>query len=227
MLETRAYGFEKLRAEQVELGRKVRALLESQRPARASPPKASRRRAWWSATPTTPASSQRQEVPRRGPADRRRRAAAVRRSAPTSGPSASACSAWTSCTTSTAPSPIWKRRSSASSPAIPHPARQPEAHGPATRWVSLTSRSDVAGSSARTGNVPHVRAQARPRRRVDPAGLAGGAPLRPWRLGHARRHADDRRSDRGLRAARAGAKPTHARSPSPRSSACRPWCCTW
>jgi aspartate aminotransferase-like enzyme len=28
MLETRAYGFEKLRAEQIELGRKVRALLE-------------------------------------------------------------------------------------------------------------------------------------------------------------------------------------------------------
>jgi hypothetical protein len=45
MLETRAYGFDLVRAEQ-ELGAKVRALLE-RAASPAWPPKASRRRAWW------------------------------------------------------------------------------------------------------------------------------------------------------------------------------------
>jgi aspartate aminotransferase-like enzyme len=46
MLESRAYGFEKLRAEQWDMGRKVRAMLAATA-SRAWPPKASRRRAWW------------------------------------------------------------------------------------------------------------------------------------------------------------------------------------
>jgi aspartate aminotransferase-like enzyme len=57
----------KLRAEQIELGRKVRALLVR----RGLPSVAAegfQAPAWWSATPTTTA-SQRQGLPRRGPAD--------------------------------------------------------------------------------------------------------------------------------------------------------------
>ena len=55
MLETREYGFAKVREEQIALGTQVRELLQS----RAFPvwrPRASSRRVWWSATPPTPRS---------------------------------------------------------------------------------------------------------------------------------------------------------------------------
>ena len=78
MLETRDYGFDKVRAEQVELGRKVRALLES----RGFPSVAAegfKAPGVVVSYTTDPEHPVQQQVRRRRPADRRRRAAAVRR----------------------------------------------------------------------------------------------------------------------------------------------------
>jgi aspartate aminotransferase-like enzyme len=78
MKETQAYGFEKVRAEQMALGAKVRALFES----RGIPSVAAEGfKAPGVVVSYTdrPRDSQQQEVPGRRPADRCRRAAAVRR----------------------------------------------------------------------------------------------------------------------------------------------------
>jgi aspartate aminotransferase-like enzyme len=96
--ETQAYGFDKVKAEQLELGARIRALL-AQKGFAAWRPKASRRRAWSSAIPTTTGSVPARSLPtwacRSRPACR-----CNATSRPTSRPSASACSASTSCMTS-------------------------------------------------------------------------------------------------------------------------------
>lgn len=108
MLETRAYGFAKVRDEQIALGAKVRALLES----RGFPSVAAegwKAPAWSSATPPTPASRAARSSWK--PACRPPRACPCSATkARTSRPSASACSAWKNGITWTAPSATSPKR---------------------------------------------------------------------------------------------------------------------